>query len=136
MKANKEYTMELGRNLILRTNDKLVLLETLPDEWEYYFPPFGADIAISIEKLEDLHEVRMGLRKRFGSWADLLAGIWVPYSNTVCIEWTGKREDFTISIRFNTTIEEFPKLGIAKDGEDCDFIKKTDESYHYVCNKK
>ena len=133
--GNKQFTLEDGRKSILHINDILVLIETLPD-WDYHLPSWGSDLTIRINEIKDLHQIRMGLRKRFGKWSDHLTAVWVPYDKDVCVEWTGKREDFTISIRFNTTIEEFPKLGIAKDGEDCDFIKKTDESYHYVCSKK
>ncbi len=134
---NKTEVIRHASQQIRTLDSKIILMEKLPEDWDYFFILAGEELLIEIASLDELHSIRQELKKIFGSWEDKISSVWVPYGTTVWVNWKGDVGEHVIKIRLSTSIDKFPSLKINPDS-DCHFEKKEiswSEEYQYVCNK-
>ena len=134
---NKTEVIKYASNQIRALDSKILLMEKLPEDWDYSFILAGEELLIKIASLDELHSIRQELKKIFGSWEDKISSVWVPYGTVVWVNWIGNVGEHVIKIRLSTSIDEFPSLEINPDS-DCHFEKKEipwSEEYQYVCSK-
>ena len=134
---NKTEIIQHASQQIRALDSKIILMEKLPEDWDYSFILAGEELLIEIASLDELHSIRQELKKIFGSWEDKISSVWVPYGTVVWVNWKGDVGEHVIKIRLSTSIDEFLSLEINPDS-DCHFeleeIEATKE-YKYICSK-
>jgi hypothetical protein len=127
--------VETARHKIRRIKTHIRLYKkvrkTMPAK--FFVCILDSGVQISAKTVEELSEIRRGLKKTFGWWVDEVQNVWNPYEELIIVSYKSKSYEHIV-LWLETTVKDCPQA-ILSHGK-CRFEKQTQEHYALVCGKE